>query len=100
MKPSGVGSVPNAARIRGRCPEGAPASGPWKVHVDAADDTEGQPNFAKDYVGKTIELTVSGSGPALAPNEPFEAVVSFRGDERGGSFVTRGAIEKPRSPKR
>jgi hypothetical protein len=86
--------VPNAARIRARVEGAAPAaSGRVRAVVESADDVEGMPNFARDYVGHTVELQVPDGAPP-AGGQPFRATVSFRGDEAGGQFVVKGRIEK------
>jgi hypothetical protein len=86
--------VPNAARIRARSKGAeASASGRIKAVVESADDVDGMPNFARDYVGRTVELQVPDGTPPAA-GQPFRATVSFRGDEAGGQFVVKGPIDK------
>ena len=84
--------VPNAAVVRGRLTrirsETDTAGTTWDVVVEAADDADNLPNFARAYVGKAIEVVVRpDTSPDLAEGDALEARVAFRGDERGGRFI-------------
>jgi hypothetical protein len=93
---AGVPVVPNSSRVRGTIANVvADPSGTghlWDLTVDAADDDQGAPNFARSYVGQTIHVYVpSANRLDVSPRDRIEARVTYRGDEQGGSFALMGA---------
>jgi hypothetical protein len=98
-KPSAVPVMPNAGSVQGRLLDIQPAPGGggslWQVAVSAVHDVPGYPNFARDRVGQTLSVFVPrGLGHGLQKDDTVEALVSFRGDERGGLFVLRDEPRK------
>jgi hypothetical protein len=90
-RPAGVPAAPNASQIRGRLvgiepnPEGPGSI--WEIAIEEARDVEGMANFAQARVGQPIQVYVQPQlRHNLATADEIEARVTFRGDERGGSF--------------
>lgn len=94
-RPQSAPVVPNASQIRGRLlqirPEPDGRGAVWEVAVDEAHDVDGMPNFARELVGRPIQVYVHPElRPAVTESDPLEARVTYRGDERGGRFVVVG----------
>jgi len=89
-QPAGVGVVPNASQVCGTLVRvSSDGNGSlWKIAVDETRDVDGMPNFAKAYVGDTIQVYVHPHLRAdVTERGRVQARVAFRGDERGGQFV-------------
>jgi hypothetical protein len=84
--------MPNAGRIRGQVvgiqPEADGFGSTWEVSVQDVQDVPGFANFARNYLGRTLELFVHpGLKDRAAVHDNIAAKIAFRGDERGGRFV-------------
>lgn len=84
--------MPNAGRIRGEIvrilPEADGFGSTWKVSVQDVQDVAGFANFARNYLGRTLELFVHpGLENQAAVHDNIAAKIAFRGDEHGGRFV-------------
>ena len=91
LRPQGVPMIPNAALVHGKLlliksAQNNPGS-IFEVQVDKSDDVSNLANFAKSYIGKSIQVFVH---PQLIHNlsigDDVELQVSYRGDERDGQF--------------
>lgn len=97
--PSGAPAVENRAKVTGtlldKAPDAVdPALTRLRVNVQTVEDVAGMPNMAREMANTETDLYVETSRlPELNPNDRFEAVVAFVGDEHGGRFVVQ-EIEK------
>ncbi len=92
---SGMPVIPNASLVRGRLlsvkPDPSGRGFQWAIVVEEARDIAGMPNFVREYVGKTISVHVQPEvKPGLVAHDLLEARLAYRGDERGGLFITVG----------
>ncbi|MGA9995872.1 MAG: hypothetical protein WBP93_10675 [Pyrinomonadaceae bacterium] len=91
--------VPNESKVRGRLlsikPEADGEGSVWEIAVEAAEDVDNTPNFAKSHVGETIKVYVNAEDEhSIAEQDEIEAHVSYRGDEHGGRFALSGDVQK------
>lgn len=89
---SAVPVVPNESRVRGRLvriiAEPGGGGSVWEIAVGQAHDIGGLPNFAKAYIGQTIQVYVHHQlQHRVAEGGVLEARIAFRGDERAGRFI-------------
>lgn len=89
---SGVPAVDNRALVTATLIEQAPdtdngSNTRLRVRVLAVQDVNGMPNLVRDLVNTETDLFIeTGKLPELNPNDRFEALVSYTGDEQGGKF--------------
>jgi hypothetical protein len=91
-RPAAAPVVPNASVVEGKLlkiiPEPDGNGEVWDVAVERAAAAPPLPNFAQPYEGKTVQVYVHPDFKhSLQANDPVEARVAYRGDERGGRFV-------------
>jgi hypothetical protein len=94
-QPYGISAAPNACKVKGELlsrkkgPDGH--SEIWKVKVEATENVEELPNFAKSRVGEVITVVIPpDTKHKLAEGDRLNAKLAFEGSEHGGEFFLQG----------
>lgn len=88
-----VRAAPNMARvvanIEGITETKEPEIVLAKIHLLSSKPISGYEDFVSKYIGKTIEAKLLTQGIDISQNHPTELLVTYKGDEHGGSFYAQ-----------
>jgi hypothetical protein len=91
--PAAAPAAENQSKVTAKLLDAAPDPanpGYSKMHVQvlASEDVNGMPNFTSKLVNQEADLYIQTDQiPEIYVNDQFTAMVTYRGDEKGGKYI-------------